>query len=118
MAAKVGNAVAKWLLLLAPLMLLNGCKVMPEAHETVAPKTEGRTQREYTLQAAWRGRPYNSLVETFGAPRMVLNVPGYRQLKTSVLVYESNTPSRCIDAFTVVVLRDTEEIVVSDYFCR
>lgn len=111
--------VARWLLLLAPLLLLKGCTNMPtDAHERISPRGEARAQRENTLQAAWRGRSYQSLVEAYGAPKLMLNVPGYRQLKTSVVVYDADTPSRCIDAFTVVVLRDTEEIVVSDYFCR
>lgn len=111
--------VGKCLLLLAPLLLLKGCTVMPAgAHDRPLPRTEARAQRESALQAVWRGRSYNSLVEAYGAPRLLLNVPGYRQLKTSVVVYDTDNSTRCIDAFTVVVLRDTDEIVVSDYFCR
>lgn len=114
-----GSFTRKWLILLAPLLLLKGCAVMPtDRHERVGPRSEARTQREHMLQAAWRGRTYNALVEAFGAPKLVMNVPGYRQLKTSVIVYEGDTPTRCVDAFTVVVVRDTEEILVSDYFCR
>ncbi|HEY0845936.1 MAG TPA: hypothetical protein VGE12_11250 [Noviherbaspirillum sp.] len=105
---------------MTPLLLLKGCAILPaDFHDRAVSRSEPRTQRENMLQAAWRGRPYNSLVEKFGAPRMVMNVPGYRQLKTSVVVYDdSDAVSRCIDAFTVVVLHETEEVVVSDYFCR
>lgn len=114
-----GSFIRKCFLLLTPLLLLKGCSVMPtDNHERLAPRSEARTQREHMLQAAWRGRTYSSLVEAFGAPKLVMNVPGYRQLKTSVVVYGGDTPSRCIDAFTVVVVRETEEILVSDYFCR
>lgn len=113
------EAFGRWLLILAPLLLLKGCTNMPaDYRDRPIPRTEARAQRESSLQATWRGRSYNSLVEAYGAPRLMMNVPGYRQLKTSVVVYEADTLSRCIDAFTVVVLRDTEEIVVSDYFCR
>lgn len=87
--------------------------------EGSATRNEPRTQREHMLQAAWRGRSYNSLLEAFGAPRMVMNVPGYRQLQTTVVVYgATDKVSRCIDAFTIVVHGETEEVVVSDYFCR
>lgn len=110
----------KWVLLLAPMLLLTGCTIMPqEFFEGSTARNEPRTQREHMLQAAWRGRPYNSLLEAFGAPRMVMNVPGFRRLQTTVVVYgATDKTSRCIDAFTVVVHGETEEVVVSDYFCR
>ena len=70
------------------------------------------------LQAAWRGRPYTSLLEVFGSPQLVMNVPGYRQLPTSVVVFGTlDKATKCIDAFTVVQPRNGD-LTVSDYFCR
>lgn len=111
--------VWKAVFLLAPMLLLKGCTLMPGDFQDRSHGREPRAQRESMLQTAWRGRSYNSLVEAFGAPRLVMNVPGFRQVKTSVVVYPaSDTASRCIDAFTVIVRGDTEEVIVSDYFCR
>lgn len=111
-------------LLCAPvLLLLKGCALPLENLEdrpiAYGPHDEPRMQRERMLQAAWRGRPYNSLVEAFGAPKLVMNLPVYRPQKTTLVVYGSTDKvTKCIDTFTVVVLSHTEEVVVSDYSCR
>lgn len=71
------------------------------------------------MQTAWRGRPYNALLEAYGSPKMVMNVPGYRPLKTSVVVYGVvDKSTQCIDTFTVVAQGANGEQTISDYFCR
>ncbi|WP_141104304.1 hypothetical protein [Noviherbaspirillum denitrificans] len=78
-----------------------------------------RLKRESALRAAWRGRPYQSLQEAFGTPKMVMTVPGYRPIRTDVIVYGSTDKStNCIDAFTVIRPGSDDEIMVTDYFCR
>lgn len=78
-----------------------------------------RQQRELILQSLWVGKRYDALREGFGEPKLQMNILGYRPLKTSLAVYGVlDRPSECIDAFTVVQLKDTGEWVVADYFCR
>src|SRR5438128_5914 len=62
-----------------------------------------QSQREKGLQSTWRGRPYDALIDTYGSPALIMNVPGYRPLKTSVVVYGVlDKAANCIDAFTLV----------------
>lgn len=106
-------------LLLIMLALLGGCALVPTGPEERRGRIEPRLQRENTLQTAWRGRSYSTLVEAFGSPKLVMNVPGYRPVKTSVVVYGSlDKVTDCIDAFTVIVHGSTGEVTVADYFCR
>ena len=103
-------------------IMLGGCAIAPPdntlsgAAEPVraTPKT-----RERELQTTWRGKPYTALVAAYGEPKLLMNVPGYRPLKTSVAVYGiRDDATRCIDAFTVVKHGITGEWTVADYFCR
>ena len=78
-----------------------------------------QSQRENSLQSTWRGRPYEALVEIYGEPKMTMNVPGYRPLKTSLLVYGMvDQAANCFDAFTMVKHEQTGHWTVADYFCR
>jgi hypothetical protein len=77
-----------------------------------------QAQREQSLQADWRGRPYANLLENFGTPQMMMSVPGRRHFQTSVAVYGvTDNLSQCIDAFTLLVL-NSGEVIIADYFCR
>lgn len=78
-----------------------------------------QSQRENQLKSAWGGRPYNALLESFGAPILTMNVLGYRPQKTSLVVYgmlDSN--ANCVDSFTMVKDEQSGEWTVADYFCR
>lgn len=111
--------VSRAWLLLAPIVLLDGCAIAPADDAKTATYIEPRLQRESALQTTWRGRSYNALLEAYGSPRIVMNVPGYRPLKTSVVVYGVvDNATQCIDAFTVVVHGNNGELTVADYFCR
>jgi len=75
--------------------------------------------RENRLQAMWKGRPYNALLETYGAPKMVMSLPGYRAMKTSVVVFGViDKASDCVDSFTIESHAQSGEMMVSDYYCR
>jgi hypothetical protein len=107
-------------LLLGIAPFLHGC-MTTSGDGPVRPWGESgvRLKREAALRAAWRGRPYQSLLEAFGTPRMVMNVPGYRVVKTEVVVYGTvDKVSNCIDAFTVIHPGSEGDLMVSDYFCR
>ena len=78
-----------------------------------------RTHRENTLQATWSGRPYHTLVETFGSPSVIMALPNHRSAKTSIVVYSKvDKVSNCIDAFTIVTNEGGGDSTVADYFCR
>lgn len=115
------QALPLLLLLLAPVLLLDGCTTTAST-EAAAEKPvplEPRAHRENRLQTAWRGRPYKALLEAYGSPKMVMSLPGYRPVKTSVVVFGViDRASDCIDSFTVVSQGQSEDMTVSDYYCR
>lgn len=107
-------------LILVPTLLLDGCALAPveETEERHIP-VEPRAVRENRLQSLWKGRPYNALLEAYGSPNMVMSLPGYRPLKTSVVVFGViDKSSDCIDAFTIESHGQSGEMTVSDYYCR
>jgi hypothetical protein len=113
----------QWVLgVFLPVLMLVGC-----ANDIERPSPSGLTrkaaalqqQRENSLQSAWVGKRYDSLLEAFGEPKLHMNILGYRPLKTSLAVYGVlDTSANCVDAFTMVKIEDTGEWVVADYFCR
>lgn len=114
-----GGRICALLLCLTPI--LSGCVTSPETdgHGRHWSESGLRLKRESTLRAAWRGRHYDSLVEAFGTPRMVMSVPGYRPIRTDVVVYgATDKTTNCIDAFTVIRPGTDDEVMVTDYFCR
>lgn len=110
----------KYVLLLGIAPFLHGCVTAPSDVQVRKWGESGvRMKRESALRAAWRGRPYQSLLDAFGTPRMVMTVPGYRPVRTDVIVYgATDNISNCIDAFTVIRPGSEDDVMVSDYFCR
>lgn len=110
------------MLLLGLAPFLHGCAITPDGANGLGRQwldTASRLKRESVLRTAWRGRPYQSLVDAFGSPRMVMTVPGYRPVRTEVVVYgTTDKTSNCIDAFTVIRPGDEDDVTVTDYFCR
>lgn len=107
------------LILLASTVLLDGCGSVPTTEDKPVVRSEPRVRREHDLQTTWRGRPYNALLEAYGSPKMVMNVPGYRPVKTSVVVYGVvDRSTQCIDTFTVATNNNGAEPTILDYFCR
>jgi hypothetical protein len=103
---------------LAPL-LLAGCALHAGGPDSGANSRIPQEQREFNLQTTWSGRSYEALVQAFGPPELIMDVPGFRQLRTSAVVYGvRDSASQCIDAFTVVVDGRTGQYVVTNYFCR
>jgi hypothetical protein len=103
----------------APAAIMTGCAILHHDQRDERFAVDLLLQRETELRSKWRGRPYPALVSAYGPPNLFMDVPGRRALKTSVAVYGVRSASvRCIDAFTIVVLEKTGEIIVADYFCR
>jgi hypothetical protein len=101
---------------LVGVLLLSACGELPLAQrDDRQTGAYSRDQREKAMKFSWNGRPYHELVQAYGAPRLVLNIPA-RPARFSVVVYERlDSTTDCIDAFTVV---QDEMPVVNDYFCR
>ena len=109
------------MLLLGLVPFLHGCMTLQPSDEQVRARGEAssRLKREAALRAAWRGRPYQSLLDAFGTPRVVMTVPGYRPIRTDVIVYGSTDKvTNCIDAFTIISPGSEDDVMVTDYFCR
>lgn len=110
-------------LCLCAALLLQSCSLASlfsdEKREAdMMPRDRLQMQREKGFQRAWRGRPFRDLVAYFGTPKIMMDVPGNRPLKTTVAVYGVvDRASDCIDAFTLVLVR-RDELEVADYFCR
>lgn len=107
----------RWQLPLAGALLLQGCAGPPVAQPDNPPKaTFFRAQREKLMKQTWIGHPYPELIQAFGKPGMIMNVPAYRPWKVSVVVYEGKDGATdCIDAFTV---EHNGLPVVQDYVCQ
>lgn len=76
-------------------------------------------KREAALNSTWRGQQYDTLREAYGEPILMMNVIGYRPLRTSLVVYGVvDEDANCIDAFTMVKEEETGVWSVADYFCR
>lgn len=79
--------------------------------------TWGQTAREHLLQAEWRGKSYDSLVESLGVPARKMLIPGRDPALTWAVYYGvRDARAGCVDAFTIMVVDGEERIV--DYFCR
>lgn len=107
---------------LAGTFILSGCAAPPEAgvrEDGPMQKTNPRKHREHVMQAAWRGQPYQFLLEKFGPPRGVMAHPGLRSDRGEIVLYGvRDASSNCIDAFTVVAPGSSHDRIVMDYFCR
>lgn len=115
----LGNKRAATVILSA--CILCGCATVPDDEPVYRRSGDpaSRLQRENMLQAAWRGRTYQALLEKFGSPRMVMSVPGYRPVRTEIVVYGTRDRlTNCIDAFTVITNSNNGEVTIADYFCR
>ena len=75
-----------------------------------------RKHREKVLQDLWIGKPYSSLVELMGQPKIVMQIPGRSHYSSARVYGIVDDDSQCIDAFTVVMHAD--DLIVANYFCR
>lgn len=112
-------------LVLALVLLVTGCATRPETLpdsslvQSPASVLSRKLQRENALNSAWLGRNYDELIKTFGAPALVMTVPGFRPVRTMGVVYRVlDKESNCIDAFTMVRDEHTGQWSVANYFCR
>ena len=75
-----------------------------------------RKHREKVLQDVWIGKPYSSLLELMGSPKIVMEIPGRSHYSSARVYGVMDDDSQCIDAFTVIMQAD--DLIVANYFCR
>ena len=108
---RVGHAAA----LALAVALLSACATLEDESKPLTLQ-QSREQRELSFQREWIGRTRDDLVRNFGAPRLVMDIPGNRLPESIILVYRNrDLTGQCIDAF--VILKE-EPQKVADYFCR
>lgn len=97
-------------------LLVAGCSVEPRWTAPPGPPLHaGRSAREQQLNADWQDHTMRELVDTFGPPRLMLDIPGGGSPPGFVLVYARDAGSGCIDAFMVA---SGEVLRVRGYQCR
>jgi hypothetical protein len=107
---------------LAPLLALAACaasevhRIPRTGHPTFSgASTMARADRESEMNRQWQNKPLAALVEAYGRPRMVMNIPGGGMPPSFAVVYGPDPDSGCIDAFAV---SSSGEPVVRIYHCR
>jgi len=85
----------------------------------IAPQPEpvrvSRAARERQVNDAWQNHTMRELVDDWGPPRQLLDIPGGGSPPGFVLVYPRDEGTGCIDAFAVMV---GDVIRVRSYQCR
>jgi hypothetical protein len=74
-----------------------------------------RHERESEMNRQWQNKPLAELLETYGKPKMVMNIPGGGMPPSFAVVYGQDPGSGCIDAFAVSSRGDP---VIRIYHCR
>ncbi|MEJ8835806.1 hypothetical protein [Ramlibacter sp. AN1133] len=77
--------------------------------------TLARAERESEMNRQWQNKPLAELLDAYGRPRMVMNIPGGGMPPSFAVVYGTDPGSGCIDAFAV---SSRGNPVVRIYHCR
>jgi hypothetical protein len=126
--AAIGHAVRSWaivpgsFLCFGAALLLTGCAGSPKHPREQFVARQQTIERESVLQTTWEGQPYGVLVDTYGPPLYVMNIPGDRPDEMIAVYGIRDNISRCIDAFTVFHANERNKArndsTVTSYFCR
>jgi hypothetical protein len=91
-------------------------RIARQPHPTFsAANTVSRSERETEMNRQWQNKRLSELVEAYGRPRMVMNIPGGGMPPSFAVVYGPDPASGCIDAFAVSSIGDP---VIRIYHCR
>jgi hypothetical protein len=103
-------------------LLLTACAGSLKQHREHSATPQQGIERESVLRAAWKGQSYGVLVDTYGPPLYLMDIPGDVPNETVVVYGVRDNVSRCIDAFTVFHSGDRSKAqsdsTVTSYFCR
>ena len=97
------------------LAVLAGCSPGPRWEAAPEPQRALRAERERDINAAWLNQPVRALMERWGPPRQLLDIPGGGNPPGFVLVYPRDTASGCVDTFAAAYGPVTR---VRSYQCR
>lgn len=100
---------------MALALLAAGCSIDPRASSAPEPLRAGRNAREQQMNAAWQAHTMRELVDTWGPPRVLLDIPGGGNPPGFVLVYRRDPGTGCLDTFAVAY---GEVLRVRGYACR
>lgn len=91
-------------------------RIPRQSHPTFSGASHfARSEREADMNRQWQNKPLAELLEAYGRPRMVMNIPGGGMPPSFAVVYGPDPASGCIDAFAVSSRGDP---VVRIYHCR
>ena len=82
-------------------LLAAACSTEPRMGDMPEPVRASRAERERQINAEWQNHTLRELVERWGPPHQMLNIPGGGNPPGFVLVYLRDEGSGCIDAFAV-----------------
>ncbi|GAB3650283.1 hypothetical protein [Ramlibacter alkalitolerans] len=74
-----------------------------------------RSQREAEMNRQWQNQPLAALMDAYGRPKLVINIPGGGMPPSFAVVYGTDPTTGCIDAFAVSA---GSQPVVRIYHCR
>jgi hypothetical protein len=82
--------------------LAAGCSIDPRWQGAPAPLPTSRMARERQINDEWQNHTLLELIDRWGPPRQMLEIPGGGNPPGFVLVYGRDEGSGCIDAFAVM----------------
>ena len=119
--AASGEAAVRAAAALALLLALAACAQgeihrIPRPHPTLGNAANlPRSQREAEMNRQWQNQPLAALMDAYGRPKLVMNIPGGGMPPSFAVVYGTDPTTGCIDAFAVSA---GSQPVVRIYHCR
>ena len=96
-------------------LLAVGCSIDPKGADAPEPPRASRAVREQQINQQWQNHTLRELVDRWGPPRQLLDIPGGGNPPGSVIVYPRDPATGCVDSFA---LTHGEVTRVRSYSCR
>lgn len=82
-------------------LLAGGCAIDPRWAIAPDPPRASRAVRERDINGTWQNHTLRELIDEWGPPRLLLDIPGGGNPPGFVLVYPRDAATGCIDTFAV-----------------
>jgi hypothetical protein len=96
-------------------LFATGCSIDPRLLQGPEPVRLSRMARERQINDDWQNHTLRELVDDWGPPRRMLEIPGGGSPPGFVMVYGRDALTGCIDAFAIMY---GEVMRVRSYQCR
>lgn len=96
-------------------LLAGGCSVDPTWAPAPQQMRVSRAERERRINAEWQNHTLRELVDEWGPPSRMLEIPGGGNPPGFVMVYRRDEGTGCLDAFAIMY---GEVMRVRGYLCR